>query len=86
MATDRKSRNWLWLPLIVALAYIAWIVASEYFWRHPDKLETDTSALIQPATVPEGAPSARPARPDNSGRDATGNAVSRPTQRGLPAD
>lgn len=87
MAPDRKSRNWLWLPLLIAVGYIAWIVASEYFWRHPDQLEDDASALIQPATVPGPTAGATPARPDNSGRDATGDAVSRrPSDQGRAAD
>lgn len=77
MAVRKQNRNWLWLPLILALGYIAWIVASEYFWRHPDRLENEEGALIQPATAPSPGPGAQPARPDNSGRDATGNAVSR---------
>lgn len=67
MAADRNARHWIWLPVLIVVAFVAGIVASDYFWRHPEQVEDDTGALIQPASVPEPGRDAERARPDNSG-------------------
>lgn len=76
---QEKRRPALWLAFAVAAFVIVaiWLFNGERLWREPDSGNTDLDTIVQPSSVPPVDTRNLPANPNNSGRDATGDAVAR---------
>lgn len=71
----RPPLLWLAVAVIAFLTVAIWLINGERLWREPDRGNTDLDTVVQPSTLPPPGPGSQKAEPDNSGRDATGDAV-----------
>jgi len=60
----------------IVLVFLVWGAWAWSQWGQPGQgVDDSPGTIVEPAAVPSPEPSAEPARPDNTGHDATGDAA-----------
>lgn len=73
----RRPRLWLAIAVIAFSAVAVWMIVGLISRPDPGNVSDPVTTVVQPSSLPPAGEGAVAATPDNSGRDATGDAVSR---------